>query len=468
MSSLVKIVFALLVVAVVIVGCAPQATTPTATAKTITVGILGSLTGPLRSIGEGAVCVQDYYTDLNETEGGIKYKDPKSGKEEVVPVKILMGDHGWDAAKCISLYERFKLQGMQFVFANGSAPTAAIYAAAARDKIPGLQVDTTCDPFIYDLPKPYIAMDGPTLPAYNPGTLEYMADLWKKAGKTTKPKIGFLAADVATRRVMDKPELGMADHATRLLADKLDYLGVSFVPIAPVDTKAELTKFIEKNVDILMVEHWGSGACRVIINDAVTLGMHKKGIWLNIMWLPSDVPLAEPKLFEEYNQSSLVQACSHGWNGNESAEIQAKIPGLKKAFDICAKYHNGQKPEERAAWYYIYGVEYGMLAKQAIKSALEKTGYAGLTTEEIRDQIFAIDPIETGGLLPTYSPVPGLWSTWPCFQIVDIKNGHMITNPQNPWVSQGPTKVYPNLRPKYETPSKYGFNIWYPSDWKAP
>lgn len=465
MSNFFKIAFALLVVSVVIVGCAPQATAPTAAEKTVTIGILGALTGPLRSIGEGAVCIQDYFTDLNETEGGIKYKDPQTGKEEVVRVKILMGDHGWDAAKCRSLYERFKGEGMQFVFCNGSGPAAALYTVAARDKIPGINVVTTCDPFIYELPKPYIAIDAATLSHTDGPIIEYLAKLWKDSGKTTKPKIAMIAADVSTRRVLEKPELGFPDHATRILGDKLDYLGISFIPQAPVDVKAELAKWVEKDVDILCVEHWGSSACRVVMNDALALEMHKKGIWLDIFWLPPDVPLSEPELFDEYNTSSRVMCNSHGYNGNESAETQAKVPGLKKAFDLCAKYHNGQTPYQRGAWYYVYGVGSSMVFEQAVKAELEKNGYAGMTTEGLRDQLFAIDPVETGGLQPTYQPDPNLWGTWYAMRVHDIKNGNMITNWDDTWVDMGPSKVYPNFKHSYETPSKYGYTIWQPTPW---
>ncbi len=465
MSRIVKIMGLLVVaLAVVTVGCAQQPQAPAET-KTVTVGILGSLTGPLRSIGEGAICVQDYYTDLNATQGGIKYKDPKTGKDEVANVKILMGDHGWDVAKCVSLYERFKASGMQLMYANGSAPTAALYTAAARDKIPGLQVDTTCDPFIYELEKPYLAMDGPTLPHYEPGMVAWYADWWKKAGKTGKVKIGMLAADVATRRVLDKPELGFVDYINTVLANDVEWLGVTYFPMAPVDTKAELNKFIEKGVDVLLVEHWGSGACRVLINDAIALGMHKKGITLNIMWLPSDVPLAEPKLFDEYNSSALVQACSHGWGGSEPPEIQAKYPGLKKAFDLCAKYHNGQKPEERSGWYYVYGLEYGMVGEQAIKKTLEKTGYAGFTTTELRDQLFGLAPIDTQGLLPTFTPPKDIFTTWPCFKIVNIKNGHMITDENSPWLGIGATKIYPTYKITYAP--EYQNKIWTAPSWKG-
>ena len=142
MSSWVKVVAAvLMVLALVVVGCAPKQAAPAAAEKKITVGILGALTGPLRSIGEGAIACNDYFAELNTTQGGIKYNDPKTGKEETVKVELLMGDHAWDVAKSVSLYERFKQAGMQYVFANGSAPTAGIYAACARDFIPGQQIN---------------------------------------------------------------------------------------------------------------------------------------------------------------------------------------------------------------------------------------------------------------------------------------------------------------------------------------
>jgi hypothetical protein len=463
MSNWLKVVSVIvMVLAVVLVGCAPKAA-PAAPGKTITIGILGSLTGPLRSIGEGAICVHDYWTELNATQGGIKYKDPQTGKEEVVNVKVLMGDHAWDMAKCVSLYERFKAEGMQLAYANGSAPTAAIYAAAARDHIPGIQVDTTCDPFIYETEtKPYLAMDGPTLPAYEPGVVAWHVQEWKKAGKPGKVKIGMLAADVATRRVLDKPELGYPQYLSEVLGNDLDYLGTAYMPVAPVDVKGELTQFIQKGANVVLVEHWGSGACRVLINDAIALEMHKKGINLNIMWLPSDVPLAEPKLFDEYNKYARVQACSHGWGGSEPPEIVAKYPGLKLAFDLCAKYHDGQKPEQRAGWYYVYGAYYGMVGRDALKQTLEKNGWSGFSTEKLRDTLFGLSPIESGGLLPTYYPDTEVFITWPCLKIVNIQNGHIITDEQSQWMGFGNTKVYPNLNIRFAEPDK----VWIPPSWK--
>ncbi len=462
MSNWLKLAGVIVMMAALIaIGCAPKAA-PTAPGKTITIGILGSLTGPLRSIGEGAIGAHDYWTEMNATVGGIKYKDPQTGKEEVVPVKVLMGDHAWDTAKCISLYERFKAEGMRLAYANGSAPTAAIYAAAARDRIPGIQVDCTCDPFIYELPKPYVAIDGISVAAYEPAVVAWYVQEWKKAGKTGKLKLGILAADVATRRVLDKPELGFPQYVSEVLGKDLDYLGTVYMPVAPVDVKGELNTFVQKGANVVLVEHWGSGACRVLINDALALEMHKKGITLNIMWLPADVPLAEPKLFDEYNKYAKVEACSHGWSGNEPPEIVAKYPGLKLAFDLCAKYHDGQKPEQRAGWYYVYGPYYGMIGHTVLKQTLEKYGWSGFSTERLRDTLFGLSPIESGGLLPVYYPDPNVFMTWPCLKIVSIQNGHMITDEKSLWLGFGKTKIYPELNIRYAEPEK----VWVPPSWK--
>jgi hypothetical protein len=465
MSKWPKVITAIvMVLALVVIGCAPKEAAPPEEAKTITIGILGSLTGPLRSIGEGAVCVHDYWTDLNATEGGVKYMDPQTGKEEVVAIKVLMGDHAWDMAKCVSLYERFKAGGMQFIFANGSAPTAAIYAAAARDHIPGVQVDTTCDPFIYETEtEPYLSMDGPTMPVSQVMQVGWYAEEWRKAGHTEKLRLGLLAADVSTRRVYSNDEdFGFITYCKE--AAGVELIGPAYMPAAPVDVKAELTQFIEEDVDILLVDHWGSGACRVLMNDAVELGMHKKGIDLNIEWLPADVPMAEPALFDEYNQHARVQASSHGWSGSESPDVVAKYPGLKKAYDLCAKYHDGQVPEERSGWYYIYGVGNSMMTYDSMKQTLEKTGYAGFSTEELRDSLFGLSPIDTGGLMPTFYPDPDILVTWGCMKITDIHNGHIITNEESPWLSVGATKVYPTMKVTF--PPEWQDKIWIAPDWK--
>jgi len=445
---------AVMVLALVVVGCAPAEVAAPEEEKTITVGILGALTGPLSAIGYGAVCVHDYWTELNVTEGGIRYMDPQTGKEEVVAIKVMMGDHAWDMAKCVSLYERFKAAGMQFAYANGSAPTAAIYAAAARDRIPGLQVNCTCDPFIYETEtEPYLAMDGTMMPVSTAPVVAWYVEQWKREGKPGKPKIGVLAADVATRRVYDNDEdYGFITYAKEVAG--ADFLGNVYMGVVPVDVKAELTGFIEKGANVILVDHWGAGACRVVLHDALELEMHKKGITLNIEWMPSEVPLAEPELWNEYNKYALVQSLSHGYNGNEPPDVQAQVPGLKKAFDLCAKYQDGQVPELRAGWQYVYGVEYGMLGQQAIKQALEKTGWAGFSTKQVRDEMFGFDPIETGGLLPPYTPPPDIFTTWCMFTITDIIDGHMVNSPERPWITAGPTKVYPD------------FNITVHGEWK--
>jgi len=453
MSKWPKVMIAIvMVLALVVVGCAPKEAAPTTEVeKVITIGILGSLTGPLRSIGEGAIACNDYFTELNTTEGGVKYTDPQTGKEEVVAVRVLMGDHAWDAAKCMSLYERFKAEGMQLVFANGSAPTAVIYSACARDHIPGIQIDTTTDPFIYEIEEPYMSMAAPSM-AVNGGPFCWaFSNRWKNAGNTGKIKIGQIAADVATRRVYSVPELGFEDYLNKVLGDDVDFLGTVYMPVAPVDVKAELTPFIEQHADLVLVDHWGSGACRVLMHDALDLEMHKKGIDLCIEWLPTDVPLAEPEMFDEYNEYSEVTCLSQCWQGSEPPEVvnDPRFPGLKLAYDLCAKYHDGVKPEERAGWYYIAAVKDAMIGAQVIRETLDETGYANFTTEKLRENLFHIGTIDSGGILPTYDPDPDCFMSYPCSIINEIHNGHCMVEPwKNPWSFVVGYTLYPGLNVK--------------------
>ncbi|GEM_PF-6131329 len=450
----------IIVLMVLLVGCGQQTPASKTQEKTITIGILGALTGPLRAIGEGATSCHDYFTNLNETKGGIQYLDPKTGKKETVRVRVLLGDHGWDVAKSVSLYERFKQQGMQYVYANGSSPSAAIYTACVRDKIPGQHIDCTCDPYVYELPRPFLAMATMDLPSGIMSFLEYHTMQWKKSGNPGKLKLGILAADVPSRRVLDKPEFGIPEFTTRILGNDLDYQGAVYIPVAPVDVKAELSRVLEKGPDLIMVEHWGSGACRVVLNDAVTLGLHKKGITLDIDWLPADVAMAEPKLIEEYTKSAKLRTYVYGWCGNEPASIQEKYPGLKLAFDLAAKYHDGQIPEQRAGWYYLYGVSEAIIGHQVIQNALEKVGYADLNGDILRDSLFGLDPVNTGGLLPTYHPDKNIWQSMPSFKIADVIPGHIVVKEFDPWLMMGPTKIYPGYH--LSVTDEWKERVWIP------
>ena len=464
MSKWPKVMIAIvMVLALVAVGCAPKEAAAPEAEKTITVGILGALTGPLSSIGAGATCLHDYWTELNATEGGIKYNDPQTGKEEVVRIKVLMGDHGWDVAKCISLYERFKAGGMQFVYANGSAPASAIYAMMERDQLPGVIVNSTVDPFVYELEKPYLAMDGPPVTSVTGPVISYYSEKWKEEGKPGKIKVGNLAADVATRRVYDNDEdFGFITYCTDVL--DTDFLGNIYMPIGAVDVKAELSHFIEGEANYVNVDHWASGACRIVLENALELGMHKKGIELNLNWMGADVALALPELFEEYNEYSTVQCGSHGWTGTEPPDVVAEYPGLELVYHLSAKYHDGKTPEQMGGHFYVYGVEYGMLGNQAIKETLEKAGYDAFSTEELRDALFGLSPIDTGGLLPTFYPDAKIFNVWPCMQMCDIRDGHIVTVKDRPWLFLSSSKSFPDY--KITVTPEWQDKVWFAPGWK--
>jgi hypothetical protein len=444
-------------------GCqASPAATPAGSEKVITIGNLGPLTGPLRALGQASIGVNDYITYLNETQGGVKYKDPKTGKETIVKLKGLMGDHAYDGVKSLSLYERYKAAGMDLVMCCGSTPAEAIFSLCARDHIPGFVVTSGVSPSLYDVPEPYLAMNGAAQPIYTSLLAAWYADEWKKSGKTDKFKIGLICADVPTRRLCDNDEAyGFKTYVRDVLGAEL--VSIAYIPQAPIDVKAELSRMVDGGANLVMVDHWGTSAFRVLMNDAMTLGMHKKGVTLNLEWIPPDVMLNEPAIFDEYNKSARVEALSEGWCGNESAEVQAKYPGLKLAFDVCAKYHNGAIPEKNGGWFYVYGVKEMMLGEQVIKQTLERTGWDGFSREELRKTIFNMKTIDSGGLCPTFTPDPKVLMTLPSMAVTDIKNGHMITDlNKRPFLASNTgNKIWPDYNLKMSA-------NWLPFVWTPP
>jgi len=452
----------LIVLALILSACQAGPATPAKAEKVITIGNMGPLTGPLRDLGQGAIGCNDYIYYLNDTQGGIKYRDPKTGTDEVVKLKVMMGDHAYDGVKCLSLYERYKAAGMDLVMCTGSTPAEAIFALCARDHIPGFVVTSGVSPALYDVPEPYLAMNGAAQPIYTSVLAAWYVDEWEKSGKTDKMKIGLICADVPTRHLCDNDEAyGFKTYVSDVLGAEL--VGIAYIPIAPIDVRAELSRMVDGGANLVMVDHWGASAFRVLMNDAITLNMHKKGVILNIEWIPPGVMLKDPAPFEEYNEFSRVEALSEGWSGNEPAEIVANYPGLQLVYDVCAKYHDGDIPEQQGGWFYMYGVKEMWLAEQVIKQTLERTGWEDFSGEELRATLFNMKVIDTGGLCPTFTPDPNVLMTLPSMAVTEIRDGHAITDIQKrPFlVATSGNKIWPDYKVVIS-------EDWQPFTWTPP
>lgn len=120
------ILLVVLLALVPIIGCVPEEVPPPEK-KVIKVGILSDLTGPYSTVGvpifDGYF---DYYRHINETEGGING----------IPVKATWGDCKADPAISISLYRRFRAEGIVCLSTTTSSETTALSAILGRDKMP--------------------------------------------------------------------------------------------------------------------------------------------------------------------------------------------------------------------------------------------------------------------------------------------------------------------------------------------
>ena len=425
-------------------GCAkapaPEVTPEVPTApeveKTATIGLLGALTGPLRIVAGATYAIEDYMTYIND-KGGIEYADPKTGKTEHFKFKWIMGDHGWDSAKCISLYERFKASGMIWAFTNGSVPSVSVYAMMARDHIPGTPCGCTGEPCFYDIEEPYLHADMAFMPQVDSAISGYFVNhLWEGEGT---PKIGIMAANVGSRRVLDLPEAHTYDSVTAMGGELLP---IEYVPITPVDMKVVFSRLVDKGANLIQLDHWGEAATRVFIHNAIDLKLWEKGIALIPEWSDNALMLSEPDVWATYEKmGGKLLIMRVGWGGSKAEydKYASKYPGMKLSFDLCEKYRN-KLPEEIYGGQYLSGTKDGMILEMVFKSTLEKYGFEGLTGEHLRDALFSLELIDSGGLFPPFIVNPDQRTTQPHMCLCSLtSDGHQVFDPEvYPWLEAAP------------------------------
>ncbi|MDY7037767.1 MAG: ABC transporter substrate-binding protein [Thermodesulfobacteriota bacterium] len=113
-------------------------------------GLTFDQTGPLATEGRKMITAWKWYQEyLNEELGGLK-----DINGNVVKIELLIGDTGFKPDRTISLYRKFKSQGMMAIMQSGSVELAAMRSKCLRDKIP---TPANVANLIYPLPSPFFA-----------------------------------------------------------------------------------------------------------------------------------------------------------------------------------------------------------------------------------------------------------------------------------------------------------------------
>ena len=124
-----------LLLALPVIACAPpEGAVPPPEEKVIRIGNVSDLTGPYSTIGVPIFYGHyDYFKYLSEEEGGVNG----------IEVEELWADHKGDPAFAITLYRRFKAQGVVAMITTTSTETTALLAMLEADKIPATGTATS-------------------------------------------------------------------------------------------------------------------------------------------------------------------------------------------------------------------------------------------------------------------------------------------------------------------------------------
>jgi len=381
-------------------ACAPPVKTPAPEEKTIPVGFLASLTGPLASLTKpldtGTI---DYVRYVNEVQGGIKYQGHAG--EETVRLDLRWEDTAYDPGRAVSTYKRLKAEGYNMtMFATAPSIIIPLAELLKRDRIFIFSWGYT-DPILMEKPVWSVA----SLYGYVSEITAIMAwvreNLWQEA---RSPRVGLVVIDTVTSR--GHLPGGLDGHLRNV---GVELIGIEWVPYAVTDSSVELTRLMAKGADYILIAHV-PGAVGVILKDAVRLGIKGKVGWIVVPWgFGKELLVTMP---------DIVEGIYTGLFGPAPTE---DIPGVRLARRIADRYRPGFEVDR----WYLEGLARGIVAVSSIRKALEDVGYENLATEAIRDAYFSLKGLDTGGIYPPISPDPGSGSYSPGVVLYHVEGGRL-------------------------------------------
>ncbi len=310
-------------------------------------------------------------------QGGIEYREPKTGKTERIKMKILWEDNAYTPSKAVSIYKRFKAAGVKVILIFGSPTGEAISASLSRDRIPGIAMYAYASPAGYR-PQPlyYASSSGTTIESFAT-MVKWFMSTWKES---RPPKIGLISADIPSWRILGDPE-GAKAQVERLGGT---WVGMEWVPMISTDNSVQISRLLQKGIDTIC-SYGGIPNTIVLAKDLARLNVDVKKMKV----------ICNSSSWNE----SLLQAIpreGEGLFGEISGAFATEdVPGVRLAKEV-AKWR-GRKPEEVNNTY-LPGFTWGFILQAGLRSALEKTGADQVTPTDIRDALFSLKDVDTQGL----------------------------------------------------------------------
>ncbi|RJR30943.1 MAG: ABC transporter substrate-binding protein [Desulfobacteraceae bacterium] len=353
----------------------------------VKVGVTSDQTGPLTIEGRKSLTAWKWYEEyINEEQGG--WKDVAGN---TVKLKVLHGDTGFKPGNTLSLYKKFKADGVVAITQVGSVELAAVRSAALKDKMP---LPTNSGALIYPLPSPCTA-HWPDYSACSAAAIDYVKEKWEKSDapwtKNRAPKLAFVGPEAypsweacITPEVMRYAKL----HG-------VDVVGTFFVPIHPIDTKPQVMSAVEKKANFVytgvVVSQGGA-----IVRDVYELGLKgdptKNEDKLEVIGLFPMSALEMIKVAggrpEAVSGMRIIGSHAYVWEGGHQLQIIRK----------CAEKHGETQLLDHN---YVHGWYAAIRTGEAIRLALQKVPGDKLTRSDVWDAFLEIKDFDTGGIVPS-------------------------------------------------------------------
>lgn len=319
--------------------------------------ILTDLTGPVHAqIASEGWAAEDYFAWLNK-QGGI----------EGHPVDISVIDTKYSLPLIRSAYNRIKdTKNMALNFDAISGGIEALKGEFIKDKIPAMMM-TGHGPAVY--PPGWVFSVMTPYDDVLCTMADWITSFWKE---NRKPRLALFLGDYASGRA---PELA------KWYCEKkgIEVVSVEYCPLQPTDSTDLLSRIRDAKPDYIF-DTLMADQIKVVLRDRVRLGI--KTPQVTFVFSSEVIMATVPK--EAYVGYMGFQNNNSWWN--------ADVPGVKLALDLYKK--RGNQPNLT----YFLSVGGCMVWEEAVRNALKKVGYDGLTGPAVYDGYMGIKQFTARGI----------------------------------------------------------------------
>ena len=360
------------VVVFVAVACRqPIKTAVGVTGRTITLGEISVLTGPVAVIGKPLTKGHEvYWQYVNEVLGGVGQKLPK---EERYKVELITLDSQYRPDIQVQQYNAMKDKVLMIDQSLGTAHTNAILPQINEDKIL-----TAAATLASDWPKQkYVVATGAPYPAQFINAAQYLKD------KGITPKAGIIYQD---------DDYGLDGvKGLEFAAKEFGFQIIARATYKTTDTSyaAPVTAMKTAGADYVFLASTPT-ATGNILGTAAALAYAPQFIGLSPSWagaLTGTTDKPSPILGFMQKQYWVVTDAQCAWG-----DVKAGCEGMKELIDNHKKFGGDQAPD----YYFIFGYTQARVVHQILEKAVEN---GDLTREGVVKAFESLKNVNMGGLL---------------------------------------------------------------------